>query len=463
MADDQGWGDTGYNEHPTVHTPNLDEMSANAFRFDRFYAAAPICSPTRASVLTGRHPNRCGVLGHGHALRPEEITVAEILNKTGYGTGHFGKWHLGSVRADSTINPGASGFNHWISAPNYFDLDPILSVNGIAQQFIGESSDIVVNTAIDFMRKCLNQDKRFLAVVWFGSPHSPHIAEPADVNVYAEGKYQKYLAEITALDRAMGTLRKEIRTLDIETDTLLWFCSDNGGIDRRTSGGRGKKGSLYEGGIRVPALLEWPGVIEAPQSSSTPCTTSDIFPTILHVCGAQVPAGIPLDGVNLVPLLKRQSKSRSKPIGFWNYPAGGVAVYTDEIMKGMLESQRQKLPDTRESDEYYFFQQLKENYSVSDFRGHSAWLDWPWKLHRYAGLIRDRETPDSEIFVRRMKQFFTNHEVHFELFNLESDPFESDNVMGIHPELVQSMNRELEGWLREVASSLNRVDYPSIR
>src|SRR5210317_171806 len=111
MADDQGWGDMAYNGHPVLKTPNFDAMAAEALRFDRFYAAAPVCSPTRASVLTGRHPNRSAVFKWGHSLRPQEITIAERLREAGYSTGHFGKWHLGSVRKGSPVNPGAQGFD----------------------------------------------------------------------------------------------------------------------------------------------------------------------------------------------------------------------------------------------------------------------------------------------------------------------------------------------------------------
>ena len=126
-------------------------MAASGLRFDRFYASAPVCSPTRGSVMTGRHPNRFGCFSWGHTLRPQEITVAEALKKAGYRTGHFGKWHLGSVRTGSPVNPGNSGFDEWISAPNFFDNSPILSNQGRALQIQGESSMVVVDSAVDFI------------------------------------------------------------------------------------------------------------------------------------------------------------------------------------------------------------------------------------------------------------------------------------------------------------------------
>ena len=132
MADDQGWGDMAYNGHPVLETPHFDAMAKAGLRFDRFYAGAPVCTPTRGSVMTGRHPNRFGCFKWGHTLRPQEITVAEALKQAGYATGHFGKWHLGSVQPGSPVNPGASGFDDWLSAPNYYDNDPFMSREGTA-------------------------------------------------------------------------------------------------------------------------------------------------------------------------------------------------------------------------------------------------------------------------------------------------------------------------------------------
>ena len=162
MADDQGWGDMAYNGHPVLQTPNFDAMAAEAFRFDRFYAAAPVCSPTRGSVLTGRNPNRFGCFSWGRTLRPQEITIAEVLKEAGYVTGHFGKWHLGSVRMGSPVNPGASGFDEWLSAPNFFDNDPILSREGKAIQTKGESSMVTVDAAIKLLRKHRDSEKPLL-------------------------------------------------------------------------------------------------------------------------------------------------------------------------------------------------------------------------------------------------------------------------------------------------------------
>jgi len=234
MADDQGWGDMAYNGHAVLKTPHFDAMAAAALRFDRFYAAAPVCSPTRGSVMTGRHPNRFGCFKWGHPLRPQEITVAEALKTAGYVTGHFGKWHLGSVVEGSPVNPGASGFDEWLSAPNFFDNDPILSREGTAVPTKGESSMVTADAAIEFIRKHARSRQPFFAVVWFGSPHGPHQAIEADRALYKNQseRLQNFYGEITGMDRAFGKLRRELRQLGIRENTLLWYCSDNGGLPR---------------------------------------------------------------------------------------------------------------------------------------------------------------------------------------------------------------------------------------
>ncbi|MFZ9092266.1 MAG: sulfatase-like hydrolase/transferase [Planctomycetaceae bacterium] len=165
-----------YAGHPRVVTPNFDKAAAEGIRFDRFYAAAPVCSPTRGSVMTGRHPNRYGVFKWGYPLRPQELSIARILKGHGYQTAHFGKWHLGSVRNGSPVSPGAHGFDAWLSAPNFFDNDPILSREGTAVQMQGESSIVTAEAAIDWMRQVGADDQPFFSVVWFGAPHSPHRA-----------------------------------------------------------------------------------------------------------------------------------------------------------------------------------------------------------------------------------------------------------------------------------------------
>ena len=441
MADDQGWGDMAYNGHPVLKTPNFDAMAASALRFDRFYAAAPVCSPTRGSVMTGRHPNRFGCFKWGHTLRPQEITIAEALKTAGYVTGHFGKWHLGSVRKGSPVNPGASGFDEWFSAPNFFDNDPILSREGIAVQTKGESSMVTVDAALEFIEKHSKGTRPFLAVVWFGSPHSPHQAIEKDRAVYANQneKFQNFYGEITGMDRAFGKLRKRLQTLGIDKDTILWYCSDNGGLPKvGSTGGRANKGKVYEGGLRVPAILEWPARIPNPRVSEVPCNTSDIYPTLLEITGVRMKNQPLLDGISLVPLIDNRMKTRPKPMGFWDHPTGGIRTPSLEWMTELLEAQK----EGKESSETFRLRldagEITKQYPLDSFPGHAAWLDWPWKLHRIHSKKGD---------------------VKFELYNLAEDPAEQNDLITRDTDRVNSMKSQLESWLVSVVHSLNGRDY----
>ena len=440
MADDQGWGDVAYNGHPVLKTPNLDAMAASSLRFDRFYAAAPVCSPTRGSVMTGRHPNRFGCFKWGHTLRPQEVTVAEALKRGGYVTGHFGKWHLGSVRKGGPVNPGASGFDEWLSAPNFFDNDPILSREGAAVQTQGESSIVTADAAIEFIRKHAESPRPFLAVVWFGSPHGPHEAIEKDRVLYKgqSKKLQHFYGEITGLDRAVGKLRKELRALDIQNNTIFWYCSDNGGLPGvGSTGGRGNKGKVYEGGLRVPAIIEWPARIVKPCKTDVPCNTSDIYPTLLDIVGVRIKKQPVLDGISLVSVIDGKMKSRPKPMGFWDYPMGGISTPSKKFMSELLAAQKKGDEAGDRSRLRLEAGKIAKKYPQDSLPGHSAWLDWPWKLHR----------------INAKKG------VKLELYNLADDPEERNDLAGRKPDLVKTMKVKLEEWQKSVVRSLNGEDY----
>ncbi|HKI90277.1 MAG TPA: sulfatase-like hydrolase/transferase, partial [Draconibacterium sp.] len=182
MGDDHGWDEVGYNGHPFVKTPVLDEMATNGLRFDRFYSGHPSCSPTRGSFMTGRHPNRYGTFSPNWSIRPEEITIAQILSNAGYACAHYGKWHLGRVKKDSPTNPGAMGFDEWLSHDNFFEMNPVLSRNGETPEKIeGEGSKVIVDEAIRFIQKTQKKKQPFFVVVWFGSPHEPYSGLPEDI------------------------------------------------------------------------------------------------------------------------------------------------------------------------------------------------------------------------------------------------------------------------------------------
>jgi arylsulfatase A-like enzyme len=330
MADDMGWGQTSYNRHPILKTPNLDAMAAAGLRFDRFYAGAPNCSPTRGTVMTGRSNDRGGVQNHGYALRRQEKTLVQALRGAGYVTGHFGKWHLNGfsgpgvpVLASDDHNPGEFGFDEWLSVTNFFDRDPVLSRKGKFEEFKGDSSEVIVAEALKFIGKNRSGGKPIFTTIWYGSPHAPYIAAEADKKDFAslDKSSQDHYGELVAMDRSIGALRQGLRQMGLGENTLVWFCSDNGGLPNitpETVGGlRGFKNTLYEGGLRVPGIIEWPAQIKRARITRYPAGTVDIFPTLADI--VQLPGLAllqPIDGSSLKPLFTADLKERAKPLPF---------------------------------------------------------------------------------------------------------------------------------------------------
>ena len=357
MADDMGWGQTGYRNHPLLKTPNLDSMAASGLRFERFYAGGPVCSPTRASMLTGRSHERTGVLSHGYALRLQEKTIAQALKKAGYVTGHFGKWHLNGHRgpgapifADDAHSPGKFGFDEWVSVSNFFDVDPIMSRAGKFEELQGDSSELAVNEAVSFLGRHRSSNKPMFAVVWFGTPHSPFKASAEDRAAFTklDETSSNHYGELVAMDRSIGTLRSKLREFGLDKNTLLVFCSDNGGlpgIEPETVGGlRGNKGSVFEGGIRVPGIIEWPSMI-SPRVTNYPACVMDLFPTVAELVKLPVDSMIqPIDGKSLVPLFKQEIAARNSPIGF---------RYTSK--RALVDDRYKLLTDNIASNEFQLF------------------------------------------------------------------------------------------------------------
>jgi arylsulfatase A-like enzyme len=343
MSDDQGWGQTGYNNHPLLKTPNLDAMAANGLRFDRFYAGGPVCSPTRASVLTGRTHDRTGVYSHGHPLRLQEKTLPQAMRQAGYATGHFGKWHLNGLRgpgapvlASDTHHPGVFGFDEWLTVTNFFDMDPLMSRMGTFEEFKGDSSEVIVAEALKFIERMNAAGKASFTVIWYGSPHSPWFASEEDQKAFAglDEKGRQHHGELVAMDRSIGTLRGGLRTLGIAADALIWFNSDNGGlrgVGADSVGGlRGSKGSMWEGGLRVPGIVEWPAGIN-PRITEYPAAVMDIFPTLVDLLDlpeSTLPVGC--DGVSLVPLFEKEIGDRKVPVPF---QSGDITALIDNDHK----------------------------------------------------------------------------------------------------------------------------------
>ena len=459
MADDMGWAQTGYYGHPILKTPNLDAMAENGLRMDRFYAGAPSCTPTRASVMTGRTNDRTGAFRVGSYINKQEKMLSTAFKDAGYITAHFGKWHLNMDSPDldhplpksDPHNPGELGFDYWLSHTTGFDRSFDLSRNGVLEKFEGDGSEIIVEEAVRFITDELERGKPFFIVIWYSAPHGPWDASEEDIKPFL-GKVDRTSAhahgEIVAIDRSIGNLRTSLRELGIADNTLVWFTSDNGGspnLDVRVwpskdsfggAGGqgmemeypsncsneidfnltstqarelhgcirgmdpdstgylRGFKKDFYEGGLRVPTVIEWPAGIE-PRVTNFPSSTYDMFPTLIDVAGLS-PDSINAvhDGISIIELFDYELPKREVPIGF--RANGGL-----------------------------------------------MWLDNDWKLVRnvdYDG-----------------KKFVTTD---YELYNVIGDPTESNNLIEMYPEIAAKMIEQQRKWSLSVSKSAFGADYP---
>lgn len=440
MADDLGWGDVKcFNPETPIKTPNLDAMACAGMKFNRFYSASAACSPTRGSCLTGRHPFRYGVYNANVGyMKAEETTLAELLKAKGYVTGHFGKWHLGTLsRTVKDGNRGGSELAELFSPPqkNGFDVcfsteskvptwDPMLrpavdaNANGwdciqdrsaaveygtrywnekgepVADRLEGDDSRIMMDRIIPFIRKATEDETPFFAVIWFHAPHLPVVAGPEYASLYsAYGPLEKnYYGCITAMDEQVGRLRRELGALKIAGNTMIWFCSDNGPMGSAESNPgsagrfRGRKWSLYEGGVRVPGILEWPAVVNAGSETDFPAVTSDYLPTVMDVLGMEYDDDRPIDGVSLLQVMKGQEAIRPVPIGF----------------------------------------QFREQVSLVGQR---------YKLYR------------------------KNGGGDWELYDLLQDPYEQSNIADQHPETVLQMSLRLNEWMKSCKYSDMGKDY----
>jgi len=389
MSDDQGWGDVGFNGNADIRTPHLDAMAKNGMRFDRFYASAPLCSPTRASCLTGRFPFRMGILAaHTAGMRVGEITIAEALRSKGYATGFFGKWHMGWVKPDE---PDTRGF---YSPPDHHGFDQYFATTGamptwdpqttpagwkssrnlpgkpwkngtayiengsvVTTDLEGDSSRVIMDRVLPFLAENKVGPDPFFATVWFHAPHEPVVAGPRYKAMYPKaGETRKnYYGCITAMDEQIGRLREQLRTWGIEQDTFLFFCSDNGPSGHLKKKGvasagpfKGHKHTMYEGGLLVPACAEWPGTIPPGGQTAVRCATVDFFPTIVGLAGYTFSENRkrPIDGIDLMPVITGKTTSRGKDL-FFGYRRLVSEIDGMAIISGDEKLLREAEPDGR--------------------------------------------------------------------------------------------------------------------
>jgi arylsulfatase A-like enzyme len=312
ITDDQGYGDLGLHGNEQVGTPNLDRLGRESIRFDRFFVS-PLCAPTRASLLTGRYSLRTGAKGVAQGLetmRAEEVTIAEALGAAGYRTGLFGKWHNGEHYPYTPNGQGfqeAFGFNlgHW---NNYFDTT--LEHNGRKVKTKGFITDVLTDAALAFISQ--NNQQPFFCYLAYNAPHSPFQVPDKYFDYYKSKGLDDRLASIYGMvgnmDENIGRVLGRLDELKLRDDTIVIFMTDNGPNGARFNGGmRGAKGSLHEGGSRVPFFLRWPARFKQGRLVKPIAAHIDVFPTLLELCGVPMPKTmqpLPIDGRSLVPLLE---------------------------------------------------------------------------------------------------------------------------------------------------------------
>ena len=442
MCDDLGYGDTGFNGNKVVRTPHLDEIASKGIIFNRFYTASPVCSPTRASCLTGRNPFRMNIpnANSGH-MKTEEVTIAEILRRNKYRTGHFGKWHLGTLTTKITdSNRGRPGNFREFSIPSQHGFDEFFSTEAKVPTFdpmlkpkrydekIGESprfgwakvveadsaeefgtyywngkekrvttdlegdnSKVIMDRALEFIERHSGSKKPFFTVIWLHTPHLPVVSDEEYRAQYQDlgFKEQLYYGSISAMDEQVGRLWQKLVDLEEADNTMLWFCSDNG-PENGTPGSSGqfreRKGSLYEGGLRVPAFVVWPQKFEDFQKIDFPVMTSDYLPTILDLLDIKHQLARPMDGMSIVTALDGFMHEREKPMGFL-------------------------------------------------FRSKRSWM-----THQYKLISVD----DGE---------------NYELYDLLKDPQEEQDISASNAEIVSEMKEDLLTWIESVNDSRTGGDY----
>jgi arylsulfatase A-like enzyme len=425
LADDLGFGDLACHGNPHVQTPQLDAFSLEATELTQF-RVSPMCSPTRASLMTGRYNFRTGVyttVKPGCEMDPGETTVAECLRGAGYKTGLFGKWHLG-FRAGS--GPNDQGFeetltfNSWDGAgllPSY--NDPTLLHNGKPEKKTGYCMDIFTDAAISFMRE--NRDQPFFVYLPANLIHSPlQIAHEfyedfAKLNLPEDT--QKIYGMIRSVDDNFGRLRAALKELGLEENTMLIFTSDNGAsvpMDRFMAGLHGLKATVYENGIRVPTFARWPAGFESPSKVTQSAAHIDLLPTILAACSVKSPEDVKLDGVSLLPVLRAPSSEWPERALFFQQ------TFRNKPMRG-------------------------ETFSVLNGRWklvQPCGKDSGWASPKYNELCRIQGVPARKL----------TGPPRYELYDILADPGEAKNLALEHPDMVERMKNQYDAWFTDVAA-----------
>ena len=424
FADDLGYGDLGCYGNTVMHTPNIDRLAREGVRFTSAYAGSPVCSPSRAALLTGRTPQRVGIhnwiaFGAPMYLPTSEVTLAEVLKEAGYQTCHVGKWHLnGSLVSDTQPDPYDHGFDHWFATQNNAlpsHQNPVNFVrNGVPVGRIkGFSGLIVAEEVIRWLREDWDRRRPFFLYVCFHEPHEPIATAPhfqALFRRFPDPRQRRHHGNIAQLDYAVGRILKAIDEMGLREQTFVYFSSDNGPAITRAhpygSAGplRAKKAHLYEGGIRVPGILRWPGRARPGTECDEPVGVVDLLPTICAAAGIAPPRDRKLDGTNFLPVLDGKPLHRAVPL-YWQ-----------------LNSARSE---------------PKVAMRVGDWKilGH---------LDRPAATLRGDIRPEDQDAIKHARL------VRFELYNLKEDIGEQHDLASTRPDKLAELKAKLVALYREI-------------
>ncbi|MEM7384348.1 MAG: sulfatase [Verrucomicrobiota bacterium] len=405
FTDDQGYEDLGCFGSPLIKTPHLDLMAEEGRKFTSFYSANSVCSPSRAALMTGCYPTRVSVPGvlfprHSVGLNPEEVTIAEMLKEQGYATACIGKWHIGHKKPFLPTNQGFDSY-YGIPYSNDMTIDPKATLaadalfrEGMTRELVATSKpkknavplmrdDQVIEypadqttltkryteEAVQFIRK--NRTKPFFLYLPHTMPHIPLFSSDGFAGKSARGAYGDTIEEI---DWSVGQILTTLKEAEVDKNTLVVFTSDNGPwkLDRGRGGSayplRGFKFSTYEGGMRVPCIMRWPGTIPAGTVCTEIAATIDLMPTLASICGGSLPAGRRIDGKNIWPLMAGETGAKTPHEAYFFYKGQRLESIRSGPWKMRLRPRNRKKHQTAGAELYNLENDIRETTNLAGER-----------------------------------------------------------------------------------------------